>query len=375
MKILHTGDLHLDSPFSSEDISGVEKRREAQRKTLTRIMSLAKEEGCDLMLIAGDLFDSEYVSPTTEKLIKKLFAEAEFPIVISPGNHDPYIDGSFYKRTVFSDNVYIFSSPELQVFELDSLGVSVYGYAFLSASLKDSPLMDTPIPSDSSKYRLLCAHADLSSPISRYAPLTIGDIHRFEFDYSALGHIHNPTDELTNGAQNIRYCGFAEGRSFDERGDGHVLIIDLDEKGCSVTKKKVSCSTYTVESADVSDISTREELVALIHSITSRYEDTDETHVRLYLTGFASDELVDSITSLESECSLNNIYLSIVDETLPALSGTSLKEDISLRGEFYRALLPKLLSDEPSERRRAILALRLGLLAIDGKDLTRRSDE
>lgn len=374
MKILHTGDLHLDSPFSSEDISGAERRREAQRNTLIRIMSLAKEEECDLMLIAGDLFDSEYVSPATEKLIKKLFAEAGFPIVISPGNHDPYTDGSFYKKTIFSDNVYIFSSPELQVFELESLDVSVYGYAFISTSLKDSPLLDTPILNAPSKYRLFCAHADLSSPISRYAPLTLGDIRRFGFDYSALGHIHNPSDELTDGDQNIRYCGFAEGRSFDELGDGHVLIIDLDENGCSITEKKVSDSTYTVESTDVSDISTREELVDLIRSITSQYEDMGETHVRLYLTGFASEELTDSIASLESECSRDNVYLSIIDETLPALSGTSLKDDISLRGEFYRALLPKLLSDDPSERRRAILALRLGLLAIDGKDLTRRSD-
>ena len=76
MKILHTGDLHLDSPFSSEDIIGAERRREAQRRVITRIFDLAKEESCDLILIAGDLFDSEYVSPETEKLVLKLLGEA-----------------------------------------------------------------------------------------------------------------------------------------------------------------------------------------------------------------------------------------------------------------------------------------------------------
>ena len=374
MKILHTGDLHLDSPFSSEDIIGSEKRREAQRNTFKRIMALAEEESCDLVLIAGDLFDSEYVSPDTEKLITRLFAEARFPIVIAPGNHDPYTDGSFYKRTSFSDNVYIFSSPELQVFDLDTIGASVYGYAFTSSALSVSPLMDTAIPESSSAVKLLCAHADLSSPISRYAPLTTGDIRRFDFDYAALGHIHNPSPELTDRAENIRYCGFPEGRSFDERGDGHVLIIDIGEASFSVSERKVSSSAYVVESADVTDISDRNELVSLVGSVTSRFDRSEKIHLRLYLTGFASELVTDAIPSLEGECSRDSLLLSIVDETLPAPSGTSLMDDITLRGEFYRSLLPKLRSDDPAERKIAVLALRLGLSAIDGKDLTRRSE-
>ena len=374
MKILHTGDIHLDSPFSSEDIIGAERRREAQRRVITRIFTLAKEEGCDLILIAGDLFDSEYVSPDTEKLVMKLFSEAGVPIVIAPGNHDPYSDGSFYKRNTFSDNVYIFTSTELQMIELDSLSTSVYGYAFVSSAMTSSPLADTPAPNDQADFRLLCAHADLSSPISRYCPLTLGDIRRFDFDYAALGHVHNPSEELTGGDKSIRYCGFPEGRSFDERGDGKVLIIELDDEGCEVYEKKVSSTSYVIDSADVSDLTEREELIDLVKSVISKNSSSDQIHQRLYLTGFASEAVASAILYLDKELSGDSLYLSVIDETLPAISGESLKDDISLRGEFYRALLPKLSSDDPAERRLAVLALRLGLSAIDGRDLTRRSD-
>jgi hypothetical protein len=48
--------------------------------------------------------------------------------------------------------------------------------------------------------------------------------------------------------------------------------------------------------------------------------------------------------------------------------------DITVRGAFYRALLDKLRSDDPEERRLALRALRIGLLAIDGKRFTEEDE-
>ena len=127
MKILHTGDLHLDSPFCANDSQTADERREAQRAILRRIFACAKEENCDLMLIAGDLFDGRYVTPETEALVLKLLRESDCPVVIAPGNHDPYAEGGFYAtwQEKLPEHIYLFTSSELQCFEILYFGLVV----------------------------------------------------------------------------------------------------------------------------------------------------------------------------------------------------------------------------------------------------------
>ena len=57
MKILHTADIHLDSPFSSLDPKKSEERRDELRDAFENMMKYAKESGVEIVLIAGDLFD------------------------------------------------------------------------------------------------------------------------------------------------------------------------------------------------------------------------------------------------------------------------------------------------------------------------------
>ena len=109
MKLLHTADLHLDSAFCTLGAIGSQGRREAQRSLLKRIFDTAKREECDMMLIAGDLFDTVFVTPETKKLCMELFADFGAPIVIAPGNHDPFVDGSLYKSADLPENVFVFN--------------------------------------------------------------------------------------------------------------------------------------------------------------------------------------------------------------------------------------------------------------------------
>jgi hypothetical protein len=61
--------------------------------------------------------------------------------------------------------------------------------------------------------------------------------------------------------------------------------------------------------------------------------------------------------------------LELEDSTSPVYDAELLKNDISLRGALYRRLLPALSSDDRRERAVAAEALRLGLSALDGKQL------
>ena len=61
IKILHTGDIHLDSPFSGLDPRSAEIRKNELRAAFTSMMTYAKMNNVDMLLMAGDIFDSEYV--------------------------------------------------------------------------------------------------------------------------------------------------------------------------------------------------------------------------------------------------------------------------------------------------------------------------
>lgn len=368
MKILHTGDLHLDSAFCAEGAQAADLRREAQRALLRRVFACAKEEGCDLMLVAGDLFDSRYVTPETAALIEKLLRESVCPVVIAPGNHDPYVEGGFYhtyQKGSMPDHVYLFTSSELQCFEIEELRTRVFGYAFSSAFLSISPLAGAMMPDKEGWCHLLCAHADLTSPISRTAPVTEGDILRAGFDYAALGHIHRPP---TPDAEHIRYCGFAEGRSFDEPGEGSVLIVTLNEgEAPSIERKVLSQVCYALEELDLSACADEAALLAAITQAKQAAVARRVTHLRLYLVGDADPELLGAAIEAANGDLCGLQLCELQDLTIPLADGSFLKNDVTLRGAFYRTLYPKLTDEDPIVRRRAAKALRIGLCAIDGR--------
>lgn len=376
MKLLHTADLHLDSPFAASDIFTAEDRRAEQRALLGRIFDLAKSEKCDMILIAGDLFDGKYVTPETSSYVKALFAEAGVPVIIAPGNHDPYVSGSFYKDGELPENVYVFSSSELQRFDLPELRVSVFGYAFTSSVLSESPLGGQNEAEDNGYTRLLCAHADLSAPISRYCPLNTADIAELGIAYAALGHIHNRDTDDSFGGSVIRYCGFPEGRSFDELGDGGVIIAEIDENGVSLSRKCVSAQRYSLCELDVSRLSERAEIISKIKEVAKNAAADKPTHLRLTLTGVADADELRDLSYIEAELAGGKLLsLELINETVPVADISALQADVSLRGEFYRTLYSGLTCGDPDQRRRTALALQIGLAAIEGRRITGGKDE
>ena len=72
IKILHAADFHLDSAFSSLPPEKASERRREQRRVLEQLTKLC--EGCDLVLLPGDLFDSARIYRDTLDALKRFFA-------------------------------------------------------------------------------------------------------------------------------------------------------------------------------------------------------------------------------------------------------------------------------------------------------------
>ena len=90
IKLLHAADLHLDSPFEGLGESKAAVRRTEQRQLLYRIAQLAHNEKVHLVLLAGDLLDSDSAYAETGEELVKALGGIEAPVFISPGNHDFY---------------------------------------------------------------------------------------------------------------------------------------------------------------------------------------------------------------------------------------------------------------------------------------------
>ena len=80
LKILHSADWHLDSPFAGFPEAQRILLRNEQRKIPGKIADLCRREDCDMMLLAGDLFDGE---PTREsiRVLKKALADCGVPVL------------------------------------------------------------------------------------------------------------------------------------------------------------------------------------------------------------------------------------------------------------------------------------------------------
>ena len=90
IRILHAADLHLDSPFEGLPAAKAAQRRQEQRELLKKMANTAEAEQVQLVLLSGDLLDSDSAyTETAEELVRAL-GGMSVPVIISPGNHDFY---------------------------------------------------------------------------------------------------------------------------------------------------------------------------------------------------------------------------------------------------------------------------------------------
>ena len=366
MKILHCADLHLDSPFSGLDPHTSESRREEQRELFRSLICLVRNRRVDILLIAGDLFDSGFTSAKTVKFVADMLSKLDCPVVISPGNHDPFIKGGLYS-TEFPPNVHIFDSESLSSFDFPSLGLTVYGYAFTSSHYESDPL-EHPITVNEDRINVLCAHADLSSALSRYAPITPRDLSDSPFDYVALGHIHNAPEIETYNGTVAAYCGCLEGRSFDETGFGGVMLLDIEKEKLRYEKIRVAKRRYMMEQIDVTGSESDSEVADKILRRVAVSNYKDDTALRVILCGSVppsytpnTGNICDKVTGLYK--------IEVQDDTVPLYDAEALMEDMSVRGEYFRTLVHKMKEGTAEERRIAVQALRIGLCALEGKPI------
>ena len=225
LRILHSADWHLDSPFSGFSEGKRECLKEAQRRLPGQIADLCLREGCDLLLLAGDIFDGPYTRETAE-ILKAALARCGARVLIAPGNHDFLEEASPWLREAWPENVHIFS-PELSFVDLPELDCRVWGAGYQSmdceALLRDFRACGTQ------GYSLCVLHGDPMQLNSPYCPVNAAQVRDSDLSYLALGHIHK-AGSFRAGATLCAWPGSPMGRGFDETGEKGVYLVTLSEE-------------------------------------------------------------------------------------------------------------------------------------------------
>lgn len=373
VKILHCADIHLDSPFAADTPERAELRRHELRRTFSAMMDYVKTNAIDLVLIAGDLFDREFVTRDTVACVLHAFAaDPGCTFVITPGNHDPYTADSVYARVTFPENVVLFRSETLTRVSLDRLGVDVYGYAFCSPELPFNPFADRR-PEKEERINIVCAHGSLRASGDRCCPIAPEEIERSGFDYYALGHYHNSDGIHRIGNRCYAYSGCPEGRDFGETGYKGAILVEIEKKErvpiIAARPLRFSQRRYEILKVNLGGITETAAAYARIREAADAASFGSDTAVRIETEGSVSPEVTLSPRRISSMLEGRYFSLEVKDRTMPLFDQAKLETDLTLRGAFYRSLLPQLHADSAEEREIAALALRYGLSAMEGGDL------
>lgn len=353
IKILHSADWHLDAPMRSLPEEQAKWLRRLRLQLPRRISQLCRSEGCDLMLLSGDLFDGPY-TPESVDAVRRALADAEVPVFIAPGNHDYFWEKSPWARESWPENVVIFQNDKLESQVLEGLSCRVYGGAFTGP--ESEGLLGGFRAEGSERYAVAVLHGDPTSADSPYAPVTALQVRESGLDYLALGHIHS-ADSFTAGATLAAWPGCPMGRGFDETGTKGVLIVTLAEQA--------QASFHPISGPRFYDWEVpagRDPLSALLARLPAQ---GSRDFYRITLTGEAEPPDLERLRG--SLVQFPN--LTLIDETRPAMDLWASADEDSLEGAFFRVLRDAREGQDEETVQTLELAAKIGKQILLGQEV------
>lgn len=274
MNILHTSDWHIGKRLMDRE------RLPEQIAALDEIVRICDERDVDLVLVAGDVFDTYMPSADAEevffRVVKRIAGEKRAVVIVS-GNHDDGVRLAASAPLAAEEGIYLFGG------ECDAVPVggdravkavaSGEGYAVIANARGEQVYINAlPYPNEArlkeektdesyaDKLRrwiargeagfsgnmphILLSHLfvaggkvseserDIDLGGARAVPVSLFSA----FDYVALGHLHKP--QKLSG--NVRYSGSLLQYSFDEFEKKQVILLHTQEKSLEIEEIPLS---------------------------------------------------------------------------------------------------------------------------------------
>jgi DNA repair exonuclease SbcCD nuclease subunit len=208
IRLIHSSDVHVDevriaANHSRDGTAG-----------LAAVLSTAHKLQADIVLLAGDTFETNQLSRPVIDQAGNLFGGAGLPIVVLPGNHDPALPDSVYSKGKYAHirNLAIMGVTHDTSVMFAEFDLEIWGYAH--RDYFDMAPLRGPWPR-STRWQVAMGHGHYEPPATRANPLrpswVFGDeeIAATEADYLALGHWDRPM-RVGDGAVPAYYSGSPE---------------------------------------------------------------------------------------------------------------------------------------------------------------------
>jgi len=390
LRLLHTADVHLGARHADLGEAAV-AQRERQFAAFVRTIDLALAEGVDVVLIAGDLFDSN-VQPrrSVERVAAELrrLVAGRIRTVITPGTHDVYDRASVYRAHDLpamaaprDEGMVTVLTPEQPSAFLATCDVAVVGRPFPTKRAPFGPLREPRIAEGlPGRWKVGLFHAALAIPGRTDGDdvvITPAEIAASGLDYVALGHWHAAQSARAGGVT-WAYSGAPEPVAVDQDRAGNVLLVTLDEQDgrrtVVVEERRVGRTRFERLDLDAAAIDSQP---ALIERLLAR-ADTDAV-LDVRMIGVRPDELDVHLDEVEAAVRPSFLRVRVRDASRPPLTDGTLPGPDTIAGAFIRDLEGRIAvlerTGEPGggggeaagELRDA---LRLGRLLLAGHEVT-----
>jgi DNA repair protein SbcD/Mre11 len=388
LRLLHTADVHLGARHADlgEQAAG---QRERQFAAFKATIDLALAEKVDVVLIAGDLFDSNsQPKRSVERVAAELkrLAESKIRAVIIPGTHDVYDRSSVYRAHdlaamasgVGGEELVTVLTPERPEVHLTTCDAVIYSRVFDTKRAPHNPLNDLRVGTDkTATWKIGLLHAAVSIP-GRTAGddvvVTKEEIAATGLDYLALGHWHS-TQRGTAGAVTYAYSGAPEPVAVDQDKAGQVLLVTLDnalgQKAVALEERQVGRTRFEKLELDAAAIKSQP---ALVEQITAKADKDLVLDVRL--VGVKADDLDIDVDEIEGQIRSSFLKVRVRDMSMPAMTEGILPPPDTIAGAFIREVEGRIAELEAidGEAQAAEAAelrdiLRLGRLLLAGHEV------
>ena len=351
MKIIHTSDLHINSPLTSTLPS--QKIADRKREIFSNFARLADEAakiGASAIIIAGDLFDSDRLSAKDrDRVLSVVERNADITFLYVSGNHE---GDALTAYENLPKNLKVFGRCPT-VYDMD--GVRFIGFSDTAAE------NFSKIEAKSDAVNILVLHGELRERSASGGVIGRKDVSGKGINYVALGHYHGFSEEYIGRDCVAVYSGTPEGRGFDEAGDCGYVLIETSENQLSHRFVKFARRTVHVIKVDITGASSQYEIESRVTDAVREIPSADI--LRVALTGKYSTKTRKDTVALEYALGSRFYHFEVKDESRLLHNPKEFENDKSLKGEFIRLVMSKGdLSDEEKER-----IIKCGLSALAGE--------
>ena len=333
MRFLHTADLQIG--MTASGVGKLAKElQDARVESLKTVLRIAAEKQVNFVVIAGDLFETNQVSPRYRQQVAAVLEGAKpLRVFILPGNHDYLGPNSVYQSEEFSRlGPHITVFRERTPFVVPDLDLTFYPGPCFETRSHESPARWIK-KQIGTRYHVAVLHGSIPTVIGRtsdedeYFPMLTDELKALDMDYIALGHWHSLyPDPVTAGDSPFYYSGTPEPTGFGERKSGHALLVEMDETVRRVTALPTAQFRFLDLEKEIKTGSDVEPLRKELLDIPSPHK----TLVRIKLGGIISISTREALDNLKVEIENRLAHIRFDDQSL------LLEPDEADLGEFTK---------------------------------------